>query len=291
MADSPGQFQELGNDYVRITSTSVLGATHPFVPGSPGPVSAESLPLAGNQGVPRPAVSIAHRNVGGFERDLFGGELFEKVIVLPRVKELGFVLTATQFSVEVWNAFRNTDQTLLSITITGTGGLTLADPYGEPLLFPALDSYIYQATIPNSGAAQIDQDIVFAFVSGVGGADCHVTGSRITLFSVAPEWGEGMEETFEFLTDVLKSYNDSEQRRGLRQIPRRAIRYRALTLNARDAAGMESLVWGWQNQPYGVPWWPDSQPLAADVPAGSFTIPVSTADRLFAAGGLLAIWV
>src|SRR5260370_34401387 len=118
-----------------------------------------------------------------------------------------------------------------------------------------------------------------------------VTGSRITLFSVAPEWGEGMEETFEYLTDVLRAYSDNEQRRALRQLPRRAMRYRALTLNARDAAGMESLIWGGQNQPYGVPWWPDAQPLLSTITAGTFVIPVNTADRQFAAGGLLAIWV
>jgi hypothetical protein len=254
-------------------------------------LSLGSYPLAANAGVPQPAVSISHYDTAGQRVETFGGQLFEKVIVIPRVKALGFVLTATQFAVEVWNAFRDTDQTLESITITGQGGLTLSDPYGEPLMFAALDSRIYQATVPTSGAAQINQDVLFAFLSGIAGADMQVTGSRITLFSVAPDWNEGMEESLEYLTDVLRAYSDNEQRRGLRQLPRRAMRYRALTLNARDAAGMESLIWGWQNQPYGVPWWPDAQPLLSDVPIGSFVIPVDTADRQFAAGGLVTIWV
>jgi len=248
-----------------------------------------SYPEAASEGTPQPVVSIEHRNLSGTRSEVFGGQLFSRIIVTPRVKALGFVLTATQFAVEVWNTFRDTDQTLETITITGDGGLTLEDTYGEPLLYGALDSFIYQATVPSSGAAQIDQDVVFAFLSGIGGADLQVTGSRITLFSVAPDWNEGMEETLEYLTDVLKSYNDSEQRRGLRQLPRRAMRYRALALNARDAAGMESLVWGWQNQPFGVPWWPDSQPLTSDIGEGTFVIPVDTTDRMFSAGGLLCI--
>lgn len=247
-------------------------------------------PLAANQGIPQPAVSVSHTNAAGERVEVFGGQLFEKIIVIPRVKALGFVLSATQFAVEVWNAFRDKDQTLTSIAISGVGGLTLTDPYGIPLIFGALNSFIYQATVPGFGAAQIDQTVVFAFASGVTGADLHIIGSRITLFSVAPDWNEGMEETFEFLTDVLRAYSDNEQRRALRQLPRRAMRYRALTLNARDAAGMESLIWGWQNQPYGVPWWPDAQPLLADIGIGSFAIPVDTADRQFAAGGLVAIW-
>src|SRR6267378_4126929 len=130
-----------------------------------------SFPLAADRGVPEPAVSISHQNLSGERVEMFGGQLFEKVIVIPRVKVLGFVLTATQFAVEVWNAFRDVDQTLQSITISGVGGLTFPDPYGVPLIYAALGSRIYQATVPSSGAAQIDQMVVFAFLSGVSGAD------------------------------------------------------------------------------------------------------------------------
>jgi hypothetical protein len=289
MSDSPGQlFMFIGG----LDPTNRSGdVTDGVTPTGAQLVGRGRLPLAANIGVPQPAISISHTAPAGQVIEMFGGELFERIIVIPREKALGFILTATQFPIEVWNTFRNADQILESITITGPGGLTLTDPYGEPLIFAALDSYIYQATVPSAGAAQIDQDVAFEFLSGVGGADCAITGSRITLFSIAPEWGEGMEETIEYLTDVLKAYSDNEQRRALRQLPRRAMRYRALTLNARDAAGMESLVWGWQNQPYGVPWWPDAQPLLSDIAIGTFVIPVDTADRQFAAGGLLAIWV
>lgn len=254
-------------------------------------ISTGKLPLGASRGTPQPSLSISHSAKTGVIVDTFGGQLFEKVIVLPSVKTLGFVLSSTQFAVEVWNTFRDTDQVLETIAVSGSGGIVLADPFGEPLLFAAQDSRIYQATLPGSGPAQIDQEVVFSFLSGINGAEIHVTGSRITLFSVAPEWGEGMEETFEFLTDVMRSYSDNEQRRGLRQLPRRAMRFRALALNARDSAGMESLVWGWQNQPYGVPWWPDAQPLLSDIAAGSFAIPVNTADRQFAVGGLIVIWL
>lgn len=250
-----------------------------------------SLALGASRGVPQPALAISHHDVAGQRVEAFGGQLFEKIIVLPRVRALGFVLTATQFPVEVWNTFRDSNQLLQSIAVTGNGGLTLTDPFGEPLIFPAMDSYIYQATIPSQGAAQIDEVVSFTFLGGLAGASMHVTGSRITVFSVAPDWNEGIDETTEYLTDILRAYSDNEQRRGLRQLPRRALRYRALTLNARDAAGMESLVWGWQNQPYGVPWWQDAQPLLSDIAIGATVIPVVTDDRQFAAGGLIAIWV
>jgi len=254
------------------------------------PLSLTSSPIAVSKGTPQPAISVVHRSPIGVKQELFGGELFERVIVIPRVKALGFVLSATEFAAEVWNAYRNADHTLGSIVINGAGGVEITDPYGEPLIFAALDSRIYQATLPSSGPAQINQDVVFQFEAGIVGTDMIVTGSRIVLFSVAPEWGQGIKETIAFLTDVTVAYSDNEQRRGLRQFARRALKFRALALTARNAAGMESLVWGWQNQPYGVPWWPDSSAMTADTAAGSFSIPCDTTDRLFAVGGLVAIW-
>jgi hypothetical protein len=287
MSDSPGQMLSFpGGLDPENRSTNITAMTFAAVLC----VSLTSYPLAATQGTPEPVVSVAHRDVAGERVELFGGQLFGKIIIIPGSKALGFVVTATQFAIEVWNTFTDTDQVLDAITISGTGGLTVADPYGEPLLFAAMDSRIYQAMVPSAGATQIDQIILFSFTGDPPGTSLGVTGSRIVLFSVALDWGEGVEETIEYLTDVLKAYSDNEQRRALRQFPRRALRFRALTLNARDAAGLESLVWGWQHRPYGVPWWPDAQPLLADVPAGSYAIPVNTADRQFAAGGLVAIW-
>jgi hypothetical protein len=249
-----------------------------------------SSSLDGTGAIARGAVSISHTARAGAKIEMFGGQLFEKVLVIPRVEALGFVLTATQFAIEVWNAFRDIDQTLASIDVSGSGGLSIADTWGEPLVYAALDSRIYEATVPSTGPAQIAQDIVFVFLSGIGGADCEVTGSRITLFSVAPDWSAGIDESIEYLTDVMKAYSDNEQRRGLRQAPRRAVRIRPVALTPRNSAGMESLVWGWQNQPYGVPWWQDATALTADVAPGAFVIPCNTADRQFAPGGLVSIW-
>lgn len=255
------------------------------------PLSLTSGPISVSAGTPQPVIAIVHRSPIGAKQELFGGQLFERVLVIPRVKALGFVLSATQFAVEVWNAYRNFDHTLQAIAISGVGGISIADLFGEPLIFAALDSRIYQATMPIAGPPQINQHVLFQFEAGVDGTDLVITGSRVTLFSVAPEWGEGIKEKISFLTDIVVAYSDNEQRRGLRQLARRALTYRALALTARDAAGMESLVWGWQNQPYGVPWWPDASAMTADTPAGSFSIPCNTIDRQFAVEGIVCIWV
>jgi hypothetical protein len=290
MANFSGDARSLGPGGLVVfnRSTSVITAVASIVLTLSVPTRA----AAASPGVAsEPVISVVHQDLAGDRHELFGGQLFEKIIVTPRSKTLGFVLSAAQFSVEVWNTSRDAQQNLTAIVINGSGGLAVANPYGLPLIYFPLGSHIYQAVVPIAGPAQINQDLVFTFASAIGGADVLVTGSRITVFSIAPEWGEGISESIEYLTDVLKSYSDNEQRRALRQLARRALRFRSLTLNARDAAGMESLVWGWQNQPFGVPWWPDAQPLLSDIAAGVFVIPVDTADRQFAAGGLVCVWV
>lgn len=289
MADFPGI--DFTNAPIGILangiSTDIASATQQL---TTFPLSVTSRARTLSSGTPEPVVSIVHHSIVGYYRELFGGRLFERVILIPRIKTLGFVLSSTQFPVEVWNAFRNADKILTAIIISGSGGVTLTDPYGEPLIYGALDSYIYQATTPASGPAQINQDILFQFSPSVPGTDLLITGSRVTLFSIAPDWAGGIKEKISYLTDVLVAYSDNEQRRALRQIPRRGLHYRASAFTARNSAGMESLVWGWQHQPYGVPWWPDATPLVSGIAAGSFSIPCNTADRQFAAGGIATIW-
>jgi hypothetical protein len=235
-------------------------------------------------------IPVAHSAIVANRVELFGGQLFERIIVVPRVKTLGFVLTETEFSIEVWNSSRDVEQDLTSIANTGPGGIALTNPFSFPTPYAPGRSIVYLALTPQAGPVTIDQLIAFSFVSGILGADCEVLGSRIVLFSVAPDWSGGIIETIEYLTDVLLAYSEKEQRRGLRQLPRRGLKFHAFALNARDAAGMESLVWGWQQQPFGVPWWPDVTPLTADLPAGSFSLPCDTSDRGFVAGGLVALW-
>jgi hypothetical protein len=235
------------------------------------------------------AGSAVHTSIAGILQKMFGFNLFERIIVIPRNKGVGFILSSTQFPVEVWNTFHDASEDLTAITITGSGGIVVTNPFTLPKTIGPQGSIIFQAVLPGSGDVNIDLDVVFAF-AGISGTDMLVVGSRILVFSVAPDWEEGITETISFLTNVLIAYDDSEQRRSLRRLPRRGVKFRAKTLNARDAAGMESLIWGWQHQPFGVPFWADQQPLLEDLAAGSFVIAVNTVDRLFAAGGVAMIW-
>lgn len=226
--------------------------------------------------------------LGGIER-LHGSELFEKVIVTPREKKLGFVLSANVFTVDVWNTFREALKAMTQIQITGGGGTLIDNPFGVPLVFGGMQSRQFQATVPQDGDAQIQNVLIFVF-TGVSGTDLLVTGTRITVFGPDPDWSDPIRERIEYLTQIMAAYNETEQRAQLRSKPRTVLVFRVVTLERKDTAALEALLWGWHARVFGVPFWPDAQPLLANVNIGDTVVQVSTTYRRFEAGGLMMLW-
>jgi hypothetical protein len=277
--------------------TSIASPQHPgasaslsqFTPGISGypSVSVQSFTLSGPQ-TPSLIAEIPILYAGQLA-PMTGSELFEKVIVTPREKKLGFVLSTNLFTVDVWSTFRETLRTMVSIDISGSGGTEIDNPFGTPLVFGAMQSRQFQAVVPQDGDAQILNTVVFVF-PGVDGTDLVITGTRITVFGPDPDWTEPIRERTEYLTEILAAYNETEQRIQLRSKPRTVLTFRVLTLERKDTATLDALLWGWQSRVFGVPFWPDAQRLLADVNIGDTVIQVDTSYRKFEAGGLMVLW-
>lgn len=231
-----------------------------------------------------PAAAFAGVYSPGSER-----ELFEKVIVVPRSQDLGFVLSPVLFDAEVWSTFRNAIKTLTSIEIEGGAGIEVDDPFGIPTVYGPMQAREYAVTVSRDGPPTIENVITFTF-PGVAGTTIVFTGSRITMFTPEIDWGDGYRERNAYLTDVLRARSEDEQRIKLRQLPRPGAAFRVVTLNARDSGLLKSLIYGWQDRVYGVPVWPDATPLTAQASIGATTISLSTAGRAFTAGGILMLW-
>lgn len=95
-------------------------------------------------------------------------------------------------------------------------------------------------------------------------------------------------ERLEWLTDVLPSFDGGEQRRALRQAPRRSFEFE-LVLTDADRRFAENRLQQLQSRLVGVPVWPDAQPLPAAITAGATTITINTETRDFEVGGLVGI--
>ena len=250
--------------------------------GSPGAPGA----LAGS-GV----VALVSQGLVGSEAPMFGGsELFGKVLVLPRAHDAGFVLSPTVWDVEVWNTHRREARALTALTIAGSGGLQVTGGLGDTATFGPGQSSIYLATLAGQGDATIATVATWNF-TGETGADMTVTGTRITVFSPEIDWSDGFTETIEFKTDVMTATSGQEQRVQLRTKPRYGAAFRVVTLDAKDSAAMDALLFGWQGRMFGVPWWPDASMLTAQATPGATSLQVDTTGRAsFEAGGLVMLW-
>lgn len=219
----------------------------------------------------------------------FGNEIFEKIIVVPRVKDVGFILSEQQFPVEVWNSFKRSQKTVTAITVSGGGGLSIVNPYGLPLALGPQGSRVMTGVMPGSGPPSANNVATFT-VAGATGTEMTVTGTRLLVYAVDIDWTNGFDEALGWLTDVLAGPDDTEQRvQNIYPDPRFSCKYRSMTMSARESAQLMSKLWGWQTRVFGVPWWKDETELTGDIAAGAMVIPCDTTYRPGLAAGMTMI--
>ncbi|OGS01545.1 MAG: hypothetical protein A2V88_02655 [Elusimicrobia bacterium RBG_16_66_12] len=95
---------------------------------------------------------------------------------------------------------------------------------------------------------------------------------------------EDIVERVEFLTDVLISYDATEQRVQLRGAARRAIEYSIFCDDQRAAQHAEILLYGLQHDLLGVPLWQYANKLTAQAGSGATSFTVEIADVPWATG-------
>jgi hypothetical protein len=211
--------------------------------------------------------------------------------ILPRLRELGSVVSAHQFEVEVWNAFMRTSQTLDEITVEGPAGITVIDHLGQPAHYPASDSQVYTVEVSAEGDPQIDNLITWVFV-GIDstGSTVTVLGFRLIPFPFPPNMALPITETFGYQTDIVRSFAGDEQRIQLRVVPVGTISYSLYLSEVRDAQMLNAIIFGNQPRAFGVGRWQFRTPLATAAAADDLSIYCTTDDIPFIAGGLVMLW-
>jgi len=135
----------------------------------------------------------------------------------------------------------------------------------------------------------IDAAYRFVFAGGLT-ALLVVTGRRVVVFGMRPDWSQGITERLEWLTEVLEAYDGTEQRVRLRQLPRRGFEYGFL-IEGRDAQVLDHLLFAWGARIYCLPVWTDVSTLAGEAAIGSTALTVQdVANSDYHAGGLAVLW-
>jgi len=272
-----------------LASSDLSGAS---LPAPPATTAAALAPVPARAPVRvAGAASPVLLNASGAAAPMHDGQWFERVHVLPRTADLGFVLSDQTIAAEVWNAFRGRARTLTAINVTGAAGVSVDSPPALPANVPALASSVYTVRAASQGDARIDDVVSWVFTGvPIEQTDLTLLGSRLVPFPFPPDLAGGIAERVGYLTDLLEAYDGSEQRVQLRDVPVVSLEFAVLLDDPRDAQHAAALLYGWQANVFGVPFWQYANRLDADAPVGSTTLSVDTADIPWAPGDIVFLW-
>ena len=97
------------------------------------------------------------------------------------------------------------------------------------------------------GPPVIEADFIFQFPDEA--PTLSISGRRVVVFGLKPNWANGWLERLMWATDVLTARDGTEQRVGLRAKPRRSLEFSILVGSA-DAALLDVLLSAWQSRVY-----------------------------------------
>lgn len=103
------------------------------------------------------------------------------------------------------------------------------------------------------------------------------------LWSVEPDWADGVTETLSWKTDILTSLSGAEQRIARRLSPRRTFEFSTLMEGA-ERRTLENLLYLAGGLEWDLPVFSDVAILSAPLAAGAILIRLATAGRDFIAG-------
>jgi hypothetical protein len=101
-----------------------------------------------------------------------------------------------------------------------------------------------------------------------GPALSHSDGQAIHVFPFWPNFRRDFIERWEWKTNVIRSFNGTEQRIRLRRHPRRYFEFEVFAKST-DRAAFENFLWNSQTKLFAVPVWPAAAKLAA-APSNGF---------------------
>lgn len=232
-------------------------------------------------GAAMPALAYNGWLQGGINSMLYG-----RVYIDPGVIALGNLVSSQTRQFSIWNAQFITAH-VTDLTASGDQGLDLTGPFVTPYTLGALQQVFYTVAIGLDGPAQMDATYTFT-VDGVLLTE-EITGIRVNIWPFPPNWSSPVNETLEWMSQVIKAFDGiSEQRIELRATPRRGLAYDFM-LKGSDCQHFDNILWGWQNKAFAVPYWQYHGKVTADVAIGATFIPVVTTDAGYISGQIIAL--
>lgn len=146
----------------------------------------------------------------------FADRFYFRIWVVPLVLDAQNPIAGDPIPFYIWNAYLTDNEVDLISSVNATG---LSLDFDDTAVWSALEYREVNITIGTDAPYQIDASFTFDFE--YGGSSMRFLA---LLADIVPQLPDSIiTETYEWLTDEIRSYNGSEQRIAVRPRPRRSI--------------------------------------------------------------------
>ncbi|WP_422451831.1 hypothetical protein [Endozoicomonas sp. ALC066] len=214
--------------------------------------------------------------------------VYNRVHIEPSRLQLGNMLSQQVRTVSLWSAFLDSSKTLESVDSYGTDGIQLATGFDLPVQFSPLEKKTLQVKVTLEGPPSINAGYQFNF-TGANNPSVTISGDRVVVFSLPPDTSKKYSENLSWATNILTSYNGTEQRIALKNSPATSI---SMTVSAvgDNARRFSSLIWGWGYRSFALPLWHYSGTLELEALKGSIDLLTDVTERPYKAGTLVIVF-
>ncbi|MQT93063.1 hypothetical protein [Pseudomonas helleri] len=150
----------------------------------------------------------------------FGTYFFDNVFLTPAEIDAGVVVPGAEYSFELWHSF-TTPRQLAGITQTGSYGIELNGVTSGALA--SFESFDYKISL-NQANGLVDYTAAFDFGTGSSNS-FRLTASMALVMPERIDWSTQPEMSIQYLTEVIESFDGTEQRIALRDTPRSSLSY------------------------------------------------------------------
>lgn len=213
----------------------------------------------------------------------YAADVYHRVHVIPQRVDVGNLLSAQTYPVEVWNAHLE-PKLLQEVQGLGQEGVVLVQPVEAPTTFGALESRGYSVSVSVSGPPVVSATYVFVFELGES-LDLDVTGRRVVVWPFVPQ--RRFREVLEWATTVAQA-RSKERRSGARAVPRQIVNF-TYQLDEQQFSRAKAIATGWAHRTFGMPVWWDCARVGG-LAAGAAYIDVDTSHADYRSNDVVLVW-
>ncbi len=216
--------------------------------------------------------------IGEFGEDFIFHKLWIEDIVL------GAVVTTYDKSFLIWSTHR-TPQSIISITSVDPSNTAVVEQ--PPQIFLPTEERYFNLRVEATGPSEIAA--TYTFTTADGEVDIvEVSGFRTIVLAWRPQIP--VSERWEWSTNIMTSYDSSEQRVQIRDTPRQIVDFLLKPSTVRESTVMTSSLLGWMGNWWAIPAWHEQRMVISEASAGDLTISVDTSFGDFQLGWKVILW-